>query len=76
MISNATDTPRAAPFDIFVPQLISVAFCSGEAALWRTLIPPRFMLLLAIFAVVIVLISSEQRSAITRVLERNFFINA
>jgi hypothetical protein len=76
MTSNATDTPQVAPFVTFEPPHILAASCSGEAAFWRTSIYTRSMPLLAIFAVANALISSEQRSAITHVLERSFSINA
>ena len=58
-----------APFDTFEPPPISAASFNGEAAFWQTSISTRFMLLLAISAVADALISREQRSPITRVLE-------
>jgi hypothetical protein len=67
--SNATDTPHPAPFDTFDLPPISAASFNGKAAFCQTSIPTRSILLIVILAIADARISSEQRSAITRVLE-------
>jgi hypothetical protein len=67
--SNATDTPQPAPFDTFDLPPISAASFNGKAAFCQTSIPTGSILLIVILAIADARISSEQRSAITRVLE-------
>jgi hypothetical protein len=66
---NATDTPQPAPFDTFDLPPISAASFNGKAALCQTSMSTGSILLIVILAIADARISSEQRSAITRVLE-------
>jgi hypothetical protein len=75
MTSNGKDMPRPAPFDTFELPLISAASFNGKAAFCPISIQTRSVLLIVILAVADAHISSEQRSATTRVLERSFSTN-
>jgi hypothetical protein len=73
--SNARDTHRPAPFDIFDRPLISAVLFTGNAAFWRTSISTHLLPSVSIFAAADVPISSEERLVITRISEPSSSIN-
>jgi len=66
---SAPKTQRPAPFDTSALPSISAASFNRKAVFCRTSIPPRSILLIVILGVADARISSEQGSAIIRILE-------